>query len=160
MKKEVIIVLCIGVVILFVLVFGARFVENKTAFIENKEAEMNTFAQEASAKLIDAEIEVAMSGMPFMFNDWYDKNNQSYANFTADQDNNDAIQKIIDTLEKKKNIQLDYAVASTKDMYVVRITSSHSNKFYCIDSSKTVYQTPALSEEVFKSQTNCKGESF
>jgi c-di-AMP phosphodiesterase-like protein len=154
MKKAVIIVISIGVIILLSFIFGTRF-------LENKKSETNTAAQEARAKSADAATKAKILGISLMLEDWYDKNNESYANFTANQSNNDNVQNSIEALEKDKNIQLDYAIASTKDKYVVRIKSSTLNKFYCTDStSPSISESTSLSEEVFRSKTNCSGKSL
>lgn len=118
-------------------------------------------AQEARAKSADAATKAKILEVSLMIEDWYDKNNESYANFTANQTNNDNVQKSIETLEKDENIQLDYTIVTTKDNYVVRIKSSNLNKFYCTDStSSTISETTSISEEVFRSKTNCRGESL
>lgn len=154
MKKAVIIVICIGVVILLSFVFGTRF-------LENKKSEVNTMAQEAREKSADAATKAKILEVSLMLEDWYDKNNGSYANFATNQVNNDNVEKSIGALEKDKNIQLDYAVASTKDNYVVRIKSLSLNKFYCVDSkTPSVSEATSLSEEVFRSKTNCNGEAL
>lgn len=154
MKKSVIIVICIAVVILLLSVFG-------TSFLENKKSGINTLAQEAKAKSIDAATKAKILRVSLMLEDWYDKNNESYANFTANQLNNDNVLNSIKALEMEKNIQLNYAIFSTKDKYVVRIKSPSLNKFYCNDSTGSpLSETTSLSEEIFRSETNCKGESL
>lgn len=154
MKKTVIIVISIGFIILLSLIFGARF-------LENKKAELNIAKEQAMAKSADAATKAKILELSLMLINWSDKNNGSYANFVESQPNNDEVKKLINKLEQEKNIKLDYSIASTKNNFVIRIKSSTYDKFYCIDSSTPGISEPTSSTEtIFRSKTNCKGESL
>ena len=149
--KKTILTFGIGIIVIVAFIFGMQF-------LKTMKSKASTAAQNARLKAATASTKAKILELSLLIEEWHEQNEQSYADFTAHQQNNKKVKDSINAIEREKNILLDYFIASTNKNYVIRLKPSNKEKVYCFDSSSlNVFETVSSNRKIFRTKAYCNG---